>query len=30
MAAFLRDGDPSALAAAGDGLPNLNARFAGR
>jgi 2-methylisocitrate lyase-like PEP mutase family enzyme len=25
--AFLRDGDPSALAAAGQGVPNLNARF---
>lgn len=30
MEAFLRDGDPAALAADGDGLPNLNARFAGR
>ena len=28
--AFLRDGDPSALAAAGQGLANLNARFAPR
>ncbi len=28
--AFVRDGDPSALAAAGQGLPNLNDRFAPR
>ena len=28
--AFLRDGDPSALAAAGQGLADLNARFAPR
>lgn len=26
--AFLRDGDPTALADAGEGVPNLNARFA--
>ena len=25
--AFLREGDPSALAAGGDGVPDLNARF---
>jgi 2-methylisocitrate lyase-like PEP mutase family enzyme len=26
--AFMTEGDPTALAAAGQGLPNLNARFA--